>query len=200
MSEKIVNTFTFYGNEQVKVLEQELIQRFLQDKSQGNDEMTAVKRILFGLSQDDDFDAYEMIGAHWAWHFGSTKKFELESGQCGLDKLQDHITLHAAKIDPNVVVQMDYSGEIPELIGTRITCIGNDGVVLATQAEEQLNHWFCDEDDIAETITELEEHGNVDPAVMTYQDLHQMINDLRVSAISNFNAISGKDAISLTSP
>ena len=110
MSEKIVNTFTFYGNEQVKDFEQALIQRFQQDRTQGNDEMTAVKRIIFGLSQDEDFNSYEMMGADWAWYFGSTINFQLESKQCSVTELQDYITLNAAKIDPNVVVQMDFAG------------------------------------------------------------------------------------------
>ena len=49
MSEKITITFSFYGNEKIKNLENEIIQRFQNDRLQGNDEMTAVKRILFGF-------------------------------------------------------------------------------------------------------------------------------------------------------
>ena len=195
MSEKIVNTFTFYGNEEVKDFEQALIQRFQQDRTQGNDEMTAVKRIIFGLSQDEDFNSYEMMGADWAWYFGSTINFQIESKQCSVTELQDYITLNAAKIDPNVVVQMDFAGNTPILVGTRFTCLDDDGQVIASEAEQDLDFWFCDEQDVEETLENLDGNGQV----MSYQELDQLIIDLRESALTDFNSFSGRDPITLIS-
>jgi hypothetical protein len=195
MSEKITNTFIFYGNEKIDDLEQEMIKRFQHDQAQGNDEMTAVKRILFGLQQDADFNNFAQLGADWACYFGSTKRFELESKQCGVVKLQDHITRCAAKIDPDVVVQMDYVGNTPTLIGTRFSCLSTTGEIIATTSEEYLNCSFCDEVDVDDLIAELEENGEDDIEVMSYQSLKNLIATQKESASYEFNKVSGKDPI-----
>jgi len=193
MSEKITNTFTFYGNKEIKELESEIIKRFQQDRAQGKKEMTAVKRILFGLSQDADFNACEKLGADWAWYFGSTDKFELESKECSLDALQNYITAHAAKLDSNVVIQMDYLGNTPTLIGTRFTCMNNEGFLTSSESERSLNCDFCDEDDVEETILDLEQHGRTNVEVMSYQSLDELIIELRDEARLDFYYSSGKN-------
>ena len=194
MSEKITNKFTFYGNVQIQGLESELISRFQKDRASGHNEMTAVKRLLFGLAEDAAFESYEIIGSHWAWYFGSKQKFELESKQYALEELQDYITARAATLDPDVVVQMDYIGNTPEIIGTRFTCLDSEGGLVSEYAEEELNCLFCDEDDIEEV---LENRGNSNVTVMSYQELDELILDLKESAVHDFNRTSSKAPVVL---
>ena len=194
MSEKITNKFTFHGNAEIQRFERELITRFQEDSASGKDAMTAVKRLLFGLAEEDAFESFEKIGAQWAWYFGSTQQFELESKQCALDVLQDYITLHAAMLDPDVVVQMDYVGNTPELVGTRLTCIDKEFGLISELAEEDLNCIFCDEDDIEEV---LESRGHNNVTVMSYQELDQLIIDLRETAVYDFNRASNKQPVLL---
>ena len=197
MSEKITNTYTFYGNENIKALELEMIKRFQHDRVQGNDEMTSVKRILFGLSQDDGFNDYEKTGSDLAYYFESADGFELESRQSALKALQDHITLCASTVDPDVIVKMNYVGNTPTVIGTRITCIDHSGKVLSITCDQELDCIFCDEDDVIELTNQLESDGYKNPNVMSYQDLKQFIEDLEEFAITDFNAISKKKTISI---
>jgi hypothetical protein len=189
MSEKITNTFTFYGNAQIKGLESELIERFQKDRASGHNEMTAVKRLLFGLAEEAPFEYFERIGSHWAWYFGSELKFELESKQCALEELQDYITACAATLDPDVIVQMDYIGNTPEIVGTRFTCLDSEGGLVSEYAKEELNCLFCDEDDIEEL---LENKGNSDVTVMSYQELDELVLNLKESALHDFNAASNR--------
>lgn len=197
MSEKITNTFTFFGNEKIKGLEREMINRFQQDRVQGNDEMSAIKRILFGLGQDVEFNAFEKLGADWAYFFDTAEGFELESKECALHALQNFITSCAAKLDPDVVIKMDYVGNTPKLIGTRITCVNSEGKVLAVKSDQTLECWFCDEDDLIDTTEQLESEGYRNPVVMSYQDLNQFIENHEEFAITDFNAVSGKSPISV---
>jgi len=198
MSEKITNTFTFYGNNEIYELEREIIKRFKQDREQGTDELTSVKRIFFGLEQKDDFNSLHKTGSHWTRYFGSTKKFELESNEYSLKQLQDHITRHATKIDPDVVIQMEYSDETFTLIGSRFTGISKNGDLLSSVFEQELNYFFCDENDIEITKEELEENGDHDTEVMSHQSLNKLMDLLNQRAKNDFCIISGRDPISIS--
>lgn len=195
MSEKITNTFTFYGNEKIRDLEREIIKRFHQDRAQGNDEITAVKRILFGLAQDSEFNPIEKLGSDWAYYFEDAVGFELESKGSAVHALQNFITSCASKLDPDVIVKMNYKGNTPTLIGTSITCVDKNGKLLAITCNQELNCTFCDEDDVIEVTEQLESEGFNDFHVMSYQDLNELIKNLEVYATTDFNAVSAKNPI-----
>ena len=198
MSEKITNSFTFYGNASVKKMEQELIAKFIQDLKIGNNEGTAVKRLMFGLQEDSEFAYYDRTGSNGCWyHDTSTHKFVLISKQEALYPLQDYMTQQASKFDKDVVVQMDYIGNTPQLVGTRLTYINEEGLLNADEAEENLDNYFCGEDEIDETTEYLEELGRDPSIIMAYEELEELKNDLRKTAIGNFNLIGGKAHISL---
>ncbi len=192
MSEKIANTFTFHGNAEVKALEDEIVRRQTEDKNEGNNEIAAIKRILFGLQDSDSFDADQRMGAHWVHLLPSDGKLVFLSKQCAVAPLQDFITVHAAKIDPKVVVQMDYEGNTPTLIGSRFTAIDDDGDIVYGKAEEELDCWFCDEDDVDALMADLESDGIANPSVMSFQQLDDLKRDCMLLALDDFKAFSGR--------
>lgn len=118
----IANKITLHGNAQIKDLERQILERFCKDIKK-NDPSTSVKRVLFGLDEDAEFNWTEQVGTPWADFQKQDGKDEIVfiSAHPPVKKLQEHITFYAAKIDPNVVVQLDYEDIDGVVIGTRIT-------------------------------------------------------------------------------
>ena len=204
MSTPVESTFTFYGNEKIRELEKEIIRRFKNDFDKNTDSSgrysfdknaerySAVTRILYGMSKDDEFDGWELLGAHGCWYFGSTHKFELESNNIAPEKLQDYIAKYASIIDPNVVVQMDYKDNNPYLIGTRIVCFDELLGFIEHKEEEELSYsWSCDIDDIDDVLEEETDLSRDD--IISFQEIDERIEDLRETCIEEFNSISGRN-------
>jgi hypothetical protein len=196
MSEAVTSTFTFYGNEKIRDLEKEIIRRFKDDYDKGHakddDKYTAVTRILYGMSKEDQFNSWELLGAYGCWYFGSTNKFELESKNVPPEKLQDHIAEYCSKLDPNVAIQMDYRGYTPQIIGTRIVSFDKKKGILAQKEEEtNMDYWYCDEDDIDDVLEDQPELCIFD--IMSFQQIEEQIEQHQLDAIKKFNAKTGKN-------
>jgi len=189
MSEKITSTFTFHGNQAILDLEKEIIRRFKDDFDKGNNRYTSVTRLLYGMSESAEFDGYQLLGAYQCWYFGSTDKFEVETATCPPTKMHDYITAHAAKIDPEVVVQMDYIGFTPQLVGTRFACIGDDAELITGGSERELDYHWCDEVDVDDLIEEGEDPDNI----MSFQELDELIDRVEYEAQDEFSSAGGRD-------
>ena len=62
------------------------------------------------MEDDSDFDWVVGTAAYWAYFYnrrGIPQLFFID-GYPALTKLVEHIAIHAAKINPKVVVQLDY--------------------------------------------------------------------------------------------
>ena len=189
MTEKITSTFTFHGNQAVLNLEKEIIRRFKDDYDKGNNRYTSVTRLLYGMSESAEFDSYQLLGAYQCWYFGSTDKFEVETATCPPTKMHDYVTEHAAKIDPEVVVQMDYRGATPQLVGTRFACIGNDAELIIGESERELDYNWCDEDDVDDLIKDGEDPNNI----MSFQELDELIEQMKYVAQDEFSSEGGRN-------
>ena len=205
MSTPIESTFTFYGNKKIHDLEKEIIRRFKEDfdkntaknlgryeKNQDLERYSAVTRILYGMSEKDEFDGFQLLGAYGCWYFGSTHKFELESRAVPPEKLQDHIAQCASILDPDVVIQMDYKDNMPYKIGTRIVSFDKTSGLIELKEEMELSYQdSCDEDDIDDVLENTPEFSIWD--IMSFQEIAQQISDLRQEAIRKFNSKFGKN-------
>jgi hypothetical protein len=170
-------------------LGKEIIRRFKEDYDKGGDKYTSVPRILYGMSETAEFNGYELLGAYQCWYFGATDQFKVETATCPPIKLHDHITEHAAKIDPEVVVQMDYIGNTPERAGTRFVCISDDGELISGESEQELNSNLCDETDFESII----EDGGDPNNFMTYDELERIIELMKYEAQDRFISADGHD-------
>jgi hypothetical protein len=124
----IANKFTLHGNQAVQDLEAQIRERFVSEAKKKNNRDTAIKRILFGLHDDSDFDWLASTGAYWAYFDNreSIPQLFFISGYPALTKLADHIAIHAAKLDPKVVVQLDYDDSDGVVIGTSLSTISEN--------------------------------------------------------------------------
>lgn len=171
MSEKITCTFRFYGNAKAKKFESDLIQRFKKDLEKDNDAYSAVRRLVFKSKDAEGFETYARIGAYGSHYFGSEENFEIECQTCAPEGLHDELTRQAAKSDPDVVVQMDFIGNTPNLVGSRFAALGADGEMIVGMSQDELNCHFCDEADVESLRSELVSDGEEDPEIMSYQEL-----------------------------
>lgn len=133
MARIIANHIVLHGNKNIKWLEKEIFIRIYKDSKKFGESRKSlgVKRIFFGLNDDQDFDWEKEIGSPWAY-------FQKQDGKDAIIfispyppifALQDYITLHAAKLDPNVVIQLEYEDISGAVIGTRLTTLGLDDCV-----------------------------------------------------------------------
>jgi hypothetical protein len=141
------------------------------------------------MSESAEFDSYQLLGAYQCWYFGSTDKFEVETATCPPTKIHDYVTEHAAKIDPEVVVQMDYRGATPQLVGTRFACIGNDAELIIGESEKELDYNWCDEDDVDDLIKDGEDPNNI----MSFQELDELIEQMKYVAQDEFSSEGGRN-------
>jgi hypothetical protein len=133
----LANRINLHGNHQILDLQKQILNRFLKDIDQKNNSDTAVKRIFFGLNEDSEFDWTEKTGADWTYfQLRYENPLIFISGFPTIKKLQDYITICASKIDPNVVVQLDYEDSGGVLIGTRLTTYLDDSEVESFEEEE----------------------------------------------------------------
>jgi hypothetical protein len=125
MARILANRIVLHGNKSIKKLEKEIFTRFYKDsKKFGEDRKNqGIKRILFGLGDSDEFNWEEKVGSYWAYFQKRDGKDPIVfiSPSPPLLALQDYITLHAAKLDSNVVVQLEYEDISGAVIGTRLT-------------------------------------------------------------------------------
>ena len=126
----IANKITLHGNQAVQDLEAQIRARFLFDSKKKRNGDTAIKRIFFGLDDDSDFDWLASTGAYWAYFDNreSIPQLFFISGYPALTKLADHIAIHAAKLDPKVVVQLDYDDIDGVVIGTSLSAVSENSV------------------------------------------------------------------------
>jgi hypothetical protein len=125
MARILANRLVLHGNKSIKKLEKEIFVRFNKDSKKfgQNRNSQGIKKILFGLNDGDEFDWEKEVGAPWGY-------FQLRDGKdpivfispySAVAPLQDYITLHAAKLDPKVIVQLEYEDISGAVIGTRLT-------------------------------------------------------------------------------
>ena len=130
------NIVSLHGSTAIKKLESEIIKRFYTDGNKSNSNRdTAIKRILFGIDEASEFDWVGLVGAQWIYAYPRRDKLEFISRNSSAKKLADHIAFHASKVDPNVVVQLDYFDSEGDLIGTKFSTCNSDGQIVAAEAE-----------------------------------------------------------------
>lgn len=124
----IANKITLHGNLAVQDLEAQIRARFLFDSKKKRNRDAAIKRIFFGLDDDSDFDWVEKTGSHWGYFDNRENIPQLFfiSGHPALRKLAEHIAIHAAKLDPKVVVQLDYDDSDGVVIGTSLSAVAEN--------------------------------------------------------------------------
>jgi hypothetical protein len=183
MSEKFINSIYFHGSNTSSNLYDEVIARFRLDINIGNENPTSVSRILFGDDGKSNFDYLESTGSNWVVFVEDSEALKFESRNCPPKTLQDYLTRCISKIDPNVVIQMNYCDSTPFLIGTRFTKMSAYKNLWSCESELEFSGCiFCDDDDVSQEINELEDRGDFDTKVVSFQDLDLFIAEKKLEA------------------
>jgi len=137
MARIIANHIVLHGNQEIKNLEQKIYDRFYADYKKKPKSKNAVQRILFGLDENAEFNFEEKIGTFWTYFEPRAKnQIIFISPYPSISKLQEHITFYAAKIDPKVVVQLEYDDAPGAIIGTRLTTYTESKGILTFKSQK----------------------------------------------------------------
>ncbi len=153
-----------FGNATVMATVKEIQERFLAREKTKKifKDTTAVGVILFGNSETSDENSYDQIGVKWVYanDLESDGELGFVSAWSPVIGLQDHIQSHLAKIDPQVVMVMNYDDEGPEFFGARLTLMNNGELVAFEDEIDTSGYAFASEDEVEEEQHRLDEENS----------------------------------------
>ena len=154
MANFVTNRIRLIGNESIKQLAVEINKRFTEDckKNGYQTDTSSVGRILYGYEGDKAYLSDEM-DAKWAHLDGPMDDWEplrLISGWRALTQIQDHILWYAAKLDPKVIVYMEYEDEMPNFVGARYVLLDDSEIQSFESEIETRNYAVVSEDEVNE--------------------------------------------------
>jgi hypothetical protein len=158
MANQVTNRIRLIGNELIKNLAEEINRRFAVDFEQNDSEIdsTIVGRVLYGL-EDEQAVLTDKIAAKWVYVNSLIEDWEplrLVSGNWAVKEIQDHILLHASKIDSKVIVYMEYDDEMPNFVGARYVLLDNGKIQSFESEFDFSNSKVVEDDELEEAIDE----------------------------------------------
>ncbi|MBT8606384.1 hypothetical protein G6677_07915 [Polynucleobacter paneuropaeus] len=178
MANFVTNRIRLIGNESIKQLAVEINKRFTEDckKNGYQTDTSSVGRILYGYEGDKAYLSDEM-DAKWAHLDGPMDDWEplrLISGWRALTQIQDHILWYAAKLDPKVIVYMEYEDEMPNFVGARYVLLDDSEIQSFESEIETRNYAVVSEDEVDEYIEKNNETNEYEE-VISWQDLSDLL-------------------------
>jgi len=178
MANFVTNRIRLIGNESIKQLAVEINKRFTEDckKNGYQTDTSSVGRILYGYEGDKAYLSDEM-DAKWAHLDGPMDDWEplrLISGWRALTQIQDHILWYAAKLDPKVIVYMEYEDEMPNFVGARYVLLDDSEIQSFESEIETRNYAVVSEDEVDEYIKKNNETNEYEE-VISWQDLSDLL-------------------------
>ena len=178
MANFVTNRIRLIGNESIKQLAVEINKRFTEDckKNGYQTDTSSVGRILYGYEGDKAYLSDEM-DAKWAHLDGPMDDWEplrLISGWRALTQIQDHILWYAAKLDPKVIVYMEYEDEMPNFVGARYVLLDDSEIQSFESEIETRNYAVVSEDEFNEYIEKNNETNEYEE-VISWQDLSDLL-------------------------
>jgi hypothetical protein len=178
MANFVTNRIRLIGNESIKQLAVEINKRFTEDckKSGHQTDTTSVGRILYGYEGDKAYLSDEM-DAKWVHLDGPMDDWEalrLISGWRALTQIQDHILWYAAKLDPKVIVYMEYEDEMPNFVGARYVLLDDSEIQSFESEIETRNYAVVSDDEVDEYIEKNKETKEYEE-VISWQELSDLL-------------------------
>ncbi len=193
MANFVTNRIRLIGNESIKQLAVEINKRFTEDckKNGYQTDTTSVGRILYGDEGDKAYLSDEM-DAKWVHLDGpmdDSEPLRLISGWRPVTEIQDHILLYAAKLDPKVIVYMEYDDEMPNFVGARYILLDDDEIIEFHHEFDTSEYTVVMEDDVESTKEELRNEDQDDSKVIWWEDLWGLLNDQKVKSLNEMKSI-----------
>lgn len=169
MRDAVDNIITLIGNEQISWLEKEIYGRIWEEhvKNDAYYDYTSVGKVLYGRSVDQAKLGEEEVSSDWICLSEGFDGGDLRFDSCGIPpyKLQDYILMHAAKLDPKVIVGMVYEHENEYFVGARYVALKDGAICSCEERLETYNYRVVDEDELEDLIEELKEDESNDVAI-----------------------------------
>jgi hypothetical protein len=185
MANFVNNRIRLIGNKAIEQLSEEINRRFTKDYSENGcqSDNSIVGRVLYGY---DDEEAYlqDEIEAKWAHLDGPMDDWEplrLISGWKPLFEIQDHILWYAIKIDPKVIVYMEYDDEMPNFVGARYALF-DDGQIQSFESEIDTSSFGVVSEDEVEKYTEENKKSNDFERIITWDDVWSLLHQQQSKA------------------
>ena len=179
MRDAVDNIITLIGNEQIIWLEQEMHRRIeaQHDKNDNAYDYTSVGIVLYNRSDDQAELGEDEISSEWICVAEGFDAGDLRFDSCGIPpyKLQDYILMHAAKLDPKVIVGMVYQHENDYFVGARYVALKDGAICSSEERLETYDYRVVHEHELEEVAEELKENGSDDTLITLdeYWDLKQ---------------------------
>ena len=159
MRDAVDNIITLIGNKQISWLEKEMHDR-LEDEHNNNDapyDYTSIGKVLYGRSNNEAELGEEEISSDWICLAEGFDGGELRFDSCGIPpyRFQDYILMHAAKLDPNVIVGMIYQHENDYFVGARYVALKNGAICSCEERLETYDYRVVHEYELEEAEEEL---------------------------------------------
>jgi hypothetical protein len=193
MANFVTNRIRLIGNSNIENLSNEIARRINEDieKSGDRQDLGLVERVFYGQKQSDINWCFNNIGSKWicAGHdSGDIDEHVFSSGWTPVFKFQDYLLKHAAKIDPKVVIQLNYDDEMPNFVGSRYVLLDGNNVKEFHSELDTSNYTVVMEDEVDETKEALREEGEDDSLVIWWEDLWDLLREQNKIALNRMQA------------
>lgn len=159
MRDAVDNVIRLIGNDRISWLEKEMHERLERQHKENNAlyDYTSVGKVLYGRSDDEAELGEEEISSDWICLAEGFDGGDLRFDSCGVPpyKLQDYILMHAAKLDPNVIVGMVYQHENDYFVGARYVALKNGAICSCEERLETYDYRVVHEYELEEAEEEL---------------------------------------------
>lgn len=169
MRDAVNNIITLIGSKKIDWLAKEMHERILAEhaKNDAYYDYTSIGKALYGKSDDDAQLGKDEISSDWICLAEGFDGGELRFDSCGIPpyKLQEYILMHAAKLDPKVIIGMVYEHENEYFVGARYIALKDGAICSYEEKLETYNYRVVDEDELEDLIEELKEDESDDVAI-----------------------------------
>lgn len=169
MRDAVDNIISLVGNKNIEWLKKEMHDRIWAEHTKNDAfyDYTSVGKVLYGLPNEKAELGEEQISSDWICLAEGFDGGELRFDTCGIPpyKLQDYILMHAAKLDPKVIVGMVYQHENDYFVGARYVALKDGAICSCEERLETYNYRVVDEDEVEELAEELRADESDDIAI-----------------------------------
>jgi hypothetical protein len=139
---------------------------------------TSVGKALYGKSDGDAQLCEDEISSDWICLAEGFDGGDLRFDSCGIPpyKLQDHILMHAAILDPKVIVGMIYQHENDYFVGARYVALKDGAICSCEERLETYDYRVVHEYELDEVAEELKADESDDTLITRdeYWELKQL--------------------------
>ena len=177
MENKVANfvkcRFVLIGNKSIDNLVEEMMKRIHEDRKINVEyaDTSRVGRLFYGLEGNEALLSDEVVGAKWIHDDQDYDGLSFVGGWNPVRGFQDHILKYASKLDPKLIILMEYEDESPNFVGARYILM-KDGQIAEYEYELDMTDTLVTfESDFEDAKAENEESKEYEQIIL-WEDLY----------------------------